>query len=1545
MAKRIFCLEQSVTCPISDQHQREAEALAHLRQQGIQYADKRCRRLFRGLVPFSPEVHKLMLTTRFWKLVLDKRQGRKISSRLIIRVMKKARISTPLRDIMQLSEHSITTALKRSFKNYKQAKKSSISTRRQWLEELAEARSNQEAASLKKSTRRKKKSTVQSAESNIAKHIRTILHVKHTRRMFRRIKGSVGKSRMSGVSMIQIQDDQGRWVEVTDHNQMVNALIQEYYSKYHQTESTPPMTYPLRHYLGYLGTGSNANSVLLGQTPSLPGLSPYTDRLLKKLQRIDSYEPIPVGISTQDYQDGWKKAKEATSSGGLTVHFGHCKAMAHDHELSSMEAAFLSIPLRSGYPYKDWRKGIDCTLVKKANSFWINKLRTIVLFEADFNFVNKAVSRKLARCSEHKQSLAEEQYGSRKNHRSIDHVLNKRLCMDLLRQTKRPGIIAPTDLKSCYDRISHSIASLSMQRQGIQESEILCMFTPLQRLEHTIRCAYGDSSKTYGTEAGVAPMQGVYQGNGAGPIIWAVVSSPLLQILREDGFGTFFRSAISQKTIRLVGYAFVDDTDLIQTARTNESFHEVHVHMQQALDLWEGLIKSTGGAIAVDKCRWWGVDFHWNQNGDWRYKTTAELNTSLFIKDTHEVRDKVRQLEFNESYETLGVLLAADGNQDDQYKELCEWTANWADRLRISFLSESETVQAIQTSIMKKLEYPLLAMTLTREQCDNILKPLLRTALPRTRINRNFCGKTLRAPGGFLGLNFPCLYTSQVIAHMECLLRHGGQSTITGRLLEGTIEVAKAELGFPGKLFSHSASEFSHLLTSSWIKDIWHEIHDNKMTFIEHTDDLQLKRENDQFIMTAVLKLPLTPKQIRTINKCRIHLQVYTFSDLCSGDGFYLLPYYRERFNPLSQFTDLEWPDQGPLPDRSWRLWKRTISTILPSLDSGRLLFPLGDWTRRSKTWGAVFESSTKTLTVRQHDTWHALIQNRSTFTGNNSRYTYLGTVPPPGETSHLAVAWLENDLTLHYHGIGRFRTSTPKSSDESPPDWLTEWRDSEEHIDDIALAISNGTAIAMTDGSHKLRGSAAFCVGASFNKLWRGACRVPGHLSCQNSYRSELCGIAGVLALCSHICRQYPIQSGHITLACDNKSAGHMAINWHTHVGPTTNHFDMLNLILCLRRSLPITITFRHVEGHQRKKYPSLPLDGWAKLNEDMDSLAKSYLDYSSPLPPLSEQLFPNEWAISINSTKLCTSFKKTLAFELRAESTRQFWINPKKRGRRLIPPKYTELQVQSMDIYNIEKAWRKLPGHLQRFVCKVAAQQLATGQYMLRMKFWPSAKCPRCLHTQETTSHVLHCPALSARQLALSLKQTFEKKLAQLHTAPRLRQSLLSLLDSSIWNISPNNNHPSISHEAVHAQLQLDLHDFTCGRLVTTWQELQELHLLHNNIPLRADIWTQQVITQLWNIYFQMWLHRNDCLHTSDSIKDQIYNLPELNSKIRRQWQIGTQALHSADKLHFRTLTLPQLLRKSREYKRTWLSNIEKARKSIHQESSDEDSSQVSD
>ena len=190
------------------------------------------------------------------------------------------------------------------------------------------------------------------------------------------------------------------------------------------------------------------------------------------------------------------------------------------------------------------------------------------------------------------------------------------------------------------------------------------MLQPLQYLEHTIRCAYCNTVEIYGSNRWEIQMQGVYQGNGAGPIIWAVVSSPFLQILQEDRFGTF-RTAISRKEIRIVGYAFVDDTDLIQTAKEGENFDQVLNEMQKALNLWEGLIKNTGGALAVDKCRWWGIDFEWNQ-GTWHYKTGDELYGELSAIDTNGRRNLVKQLEVHESHEPLGAFLTADGNQKDE---------------------------------------------------------------------------------------------------------------------------------------------------------------------------------------------------------------------------------------------------------------------------------------------------------------------------------------------------------------------------------------------------------------------------------------------------------------------------------------------------------------------------------------------------------------------------------------------------------------------------------------------------------------------------------------------------------------------------------------------------------------------------------------------------------------------------------------------------------------------------------------------------------------
>ena len=91
--------------------------------------------------------------------------------------------------------------------------------------------------------------------------------------------------------------------------------------------------------------------------------------------------------------------------------------------------------------------------------------------------------------------------------------------------------------------------------------------------------------------------------------------------------------------------------------------------------------------------------------------------------------------------------------------------------------------------------------------------------------------------------------------------------------------------------------------------------------------------------------------------------------------------------------------------------------------------------------------------------------------------------------------------------------------------------------------------------------------------------------------------------------------------------------------------------------------------------------------------------------------------------------------------------------------------------------------------------------------------------------------------------------------------------------------------------------------------------------------------LIQAIWDIYFQMWLHRNEAFHNNQQIQDDIHQLQQTDIKIRRQWTIGTQGLSDADKIHFQNKTLAQLLRKTRQYKQTWLQRVKQARQAIHE------------
>ena len=143
-------------------------------------------------------------------------------------------------------------------------------------------------------------------------------------------------------------------------------------------------------------------------------------------------------------------------------------------------------------------------------------------------------------------NMVKEQGGSRKNHQFNRLALGKHLFFDILRQKVLAGAVISNDAKACYDRIAIPVAFLAMARQGVAYTVLVSIFDTLTKAAHFIQTGYGRSKQSYGGtlhNAFSLALQEIGQGNGAGPAIWAVISTVLVSLMLDEGCGATFLMA------------------------------------------------------------------------------------------------------------------------------------------------------------------------------------------------------------------------------------------------------------------------------------------------------------------------------------------------------------------------------------------------------------------------------------------------------------------------------------------------------------------------------------------------------------------------------------------------------------------------------------------------------------------------------------------------------------------------------------------------------------------------------------------------------------------------------------------------------------------------------------------------------------------------------------------------------------------------------------------------------------------------------------------
>ena len=572
-----------------------------------------------------------------------------------------------------------------------------------------------------------------------------------------------------------------------------------------------------------------------------------------------------------------------------------------------------------------------------------------------------------------------------------------------------------------------------MRRLGLTPETCHVMIGTLEQVRHHVRTAYGDSASSYcGIEI---PLQGIGQGNGAGPAIWLVVSIAIINMLKAEGFGFRMRTPISHNDFEFVCYTFVDDTDLVHSPNPPVPWTQLCQDMQAVLDHWEGGLRASGGALVPHKSYWYLISFKW-QRDKWHYNTIAETPGHLSIYDPSHVRTTLTRLEVSEARETLGIFLSMDGNQQAEFLKLRTIAQKWSDQVRCGHLSTAEAWFSLTHTVMKALEYPLTATTLSRAQCDSLMATLLKTALPRLHIAMSFPKLARFGPRKYHGLGIPHLWTTQGLDKLAAILRHGNLSSIPGHQIRCSYEFAQLETGLPGNLFTYSYKDFSPLLTPCWLASLWEFVDHSGIRLTDPFTPIHLSCQHDQFLMENFTRLRPHSSVLRQANICRLWLKVLRISDIASGDGKTILEQYWLGTQPSTINDMYDWPSVGEPSSAAWRAWHRLLSFLVHG-PSHSLLQPLGHWTAppsRSHSW--FFSAQEGRLCQRLQDGSTMIYIPTHTRANRRPRFQFSHTTrePLPADASRTFV-YNCGINTLQHTGT-RPTVSLPSAT---PPHWSLE--------------------------------------------------------------------------------------------------------------------------------------------------------------------------------------------------------------------------------------------------------------------------------------------------------------------------------------------------------------------------------------------------------------------------------------------------------------------------------------------------------------------------
>ena len=643
---------------------------------------------------------------------------------------------------------------------------------------------------------------------------------------------------------------------------------------------------------------------------------------LKRTETDKALAPVLGAITSIEFQEMFKHAKEKTSSDSRTPNYSIWKCLAKSDKIAGFASVLLSLPFVYGFPNLYWTHMTDFMLEKKPGMRQIHMLRIIGKLAAEFNTCLKLIIGKRARDNFEKSGACDEQHGFRPHRSSQDAMMLKLLTYESARMQKCTIGSLQHDMTAHFDRMQPELTTVLATKYGVSQEIMKSIGATIAALQRNVETFMGISKGAYQQEEGEPKLGGMVQGKADVPQLSTQQSDVMLRAHKSRCHGVTIMSPGMHRSITHHSIAYADDTDGQVSSDTTETTVTPKIvrKLQHSGQTWSNLTSICGGLIAHHKCFWQLLA--WEKSDQPRPR--EDIDEELILHDGKGAYTRIEYLGPDEPNVGLGFHICPSGNQIPHYEATLKKIKDLCRAVAAAYLTAGEANQLIRQRLKPKLSYALHGTSFTEKQCGKINSMIRSTFLPITRFNRNFPSAVLYGPMDYGGMEFIEAYTLQDQVQLNYLIKQLRWDRVVANDFLVALDSVQMCSGFVEPILESVADAIEYL-SPSYIINLRTRLREMKAyVWIEKSWTPKLQREGDMSIMQAFTQCStISRAMLKQANAVRLYLRVVTIADLADVGGTFIPSGMLT--GTWTAGTNLKWPYQPRPTAAAWSTFRRCL--------------------------------------------------------------------------------------------------------------------------------------------------------------------------------------------------------------------------------------------------------------------------------------------------------------------------------------------------------------------------------------------------------------------------------------------------------------------------------------------------------------------------------------------------------------------------------------------------------------------------------------------